>query len=289
MPSRSRLPGIPRKAGRSLGKVTMSRGNLQRLGKSLCTRTELNDNDVNDLLTHNYIVLRQLPDSGQDLAVLRMGLSMKLWAAFCTNHLTAHERQNMPKKIETSVPPYLFGKWDEFVLECAQQYGARLLLSDLVLTRIWAWVSGGEESGSRKLKKLFNEMCDSAVINLKLAKGAITDRHRSFKPIAVAELTILRERLRDDWPESPEQVRKKIPRILENSPDLLSLRSNKEQLLLTLSDDELMRFRGAAEKSKGDITPTQLLIKLVARSENLSEEYTRQRLLTKKVRRRSKN
>jgi hypothetical protein len=266
----------------------MPSGNLQRLGKSLSTRTELND--INDLLTFNFIALSQLPDTDLELAVLRKGLSMKLWTAFYTNYLTEDERQRMPKQIETCVPRYLFRKWDEFVLECAQQYGARLLLSELVLTRVWAWVSGGEESGSRKLKKLFDRMYHSSRIGLKQAKGAITDRHRRFKSIAGAELGILRERLRDDWPESAAQVRKHVDRIIETSPDLPNLRSNKEQLLKLLRDDKLaLGFRGAAEKSKGDITPAQLLTKWVAGAENLSVEYARQRLLRKTARHGSKN
>ena len=60
---------------------------------SLSTPTELND--INDLLTFNFIALPQLPDSDLELAVLRKGLSMKLWRAFCTNYLTGEERQSV--------------------------------------------------------------------------------------------------------------------------------------------------------------------------------------------------
>src|SRR5207248_1214489 len=95
--------------------------NLQRLGRTLSTRTELND--INDLLTVNYIVLPQLPDSDLELALLRKGLSLKLWSAFYTSYLTEEERQKLPKTMETSVPRYLCPKWDDFVFECAQQYG----------------------------------------------------------------------------------------------------------------------------------------------------------------------
>ena len=60
---------------------------------SLSTPTELND--INDLLTFNFIALPQLPDLDPELAVLRKGLDMKLRRAFCTKYLTAEERQSV--------------------------------------------------------------------------------------------------------------------------------------------------------------------------------------------------
>lgn len=263
--------------------------NLQRLGKALATQIELND--LTDFLTFNFIAVGQLPDSSLELDLLRKGLSIRLWLEFCKNYLTVEERRGMPRQIETSVPRSLHPKWDKFVLECGQQYGARLLLSDLVMTRVWVWTSGQEHRGSLKLKKLFDQMRRSARIGLRQAKGAITDRHRRFKSLVVPELKILRERLRAVWCGSADQVLEHAGRIIDKSSDLLTLRSNKEQLLKLLSNDGIaLRFHGAAEKSKDDITPTQLCVKLLARSENQSEEYARQQLLTKKTKpRQSKN
>lgn len=79
---------------------------------------------LNELLTLNLMALRELPESCQDIAVIRASLNSKLTIDFSLRCLSDSERQQVQKHSpEAFLPTHLHDKWDRYILEAAQQYG----------------------------------------------------------------------------------------------------------------------------------------------------------------------
>lgn len=250
--------------------------------RDLASPIDLRD-QLNELLTLPLMALRELPESCQDIAVLRASLNSKLLTDFSLRCLSESERKQVQKHSpEAFLPTHLHDKWDRFILEAAQQYGPRILLSDHVLTRVWRWATG-ETFGSQKLERLFSRLIRSVRVGLRQVKGTITNRHRHARKFLVRELHLLRTALQSEWPESPTAVRQFVSQRVQTSVDLPNLKQNAKQLLQFLGDDEVaLAFLGDPERSKVGLTPSKFCDKWFARSEYLSEEYVRQSLLKKR-------
>ncbi|SPE34469.1 hypothetical protein SBA2_900006 [Acidobacteriia bacterium SbA2] len=255
--------------------------------RSLAQPIDLRD-QIRELFGLNLMALTELPESCTDISILRSSLNSRLLSDFFTTWLSDKERKQVKSRGgEGFLPQHLRHKWDQYILEEAvQQYGARLLLSDHVMARVWAWARG-EEAGSVKLEKLFGKMRHSARIGLGLAKGTITNLHRRAKKPFVAKLALLQLELQHAWPEgrtateSAEKIRQFIAQRIESDPALLTLIANREQLFRFLDDDgKALAFRGE-KYSEDALTPTQFCVEWFAWSEKLSTEYARQRLVTK--------
>lgn len=222
-----------------------------------------------------------LPESRTEREALRYALDERLREDFAYRLSLlpeAEQRRLLERETEFNE------RWDQYIREAAQQYGTKLLFSDLVMDRVWTWSNGTEDLGIRKLKKLLDQMHKSTRIRLGLAKGPITPRHQLAKQFFVPQLTQLQTRLREVWPASAEEVRKFVASEISTSPLLPSLKINARSLLQSLKEDKVaMDFRGQPEHSTGDITPTQFFVNWVATSERRSPEAVRQDL-TKKAR-----
>jgi hypothetical protein len=224
---------------------------------------------------------RELPNDQVEIDSLRYAIDAKLYLDFVRTRLSDAERESVTNSGEGLNPTR--GKWDHYILEVAQQYGARLLLSTLVMQRVWSWQCG-EKDGAHKLKSLFHEMHRSALIGLKKARGRINDRHKAAKPFWIREITALQMQLREAFPATPDAVRQFIDDVIEATPGSFpNLKSNKASLQLSLDDHRALAFRGFDFKRvKGDLTPTKFYEQWVAAAENhRSPELVRQYLSTR--------
>jgi hypothetical protein len=231
-----------------------------------------------DFATVDVMAVRELPHSLEEVDNLRKAITAKLWLDFYAK-LSDAEKKSL-KNVECLYP--VLGKWDCYILEAAQQYGARLLLTDLVMDRVWSWQCG-EKDGAHKLKSLFHEIHRSALVGLRQAKGRITDRHRGAKKDFVRELVELQIRVRKDWPETPDDIRLCVAAAIVGEGALFQyLKKNKGSLLLFLCDDQIaMKFRGADFKRvKGDLTPARFYDQWVASTENRDPESVRHDLIS---------
>jgi hypothetical protein len=236
---------------------------------------------VRNLLTTDVMAIRELPDNLDEIDKLRSAIDAKLFHDFTSTRLSDLERVALMNGHEDFRS--VRSKWDGYILEVAQQYGARLLLSTLVMQRVWSWQCG-EKDGARKIKTLFHEMHRSALIGLKKAKGRINSRHRAAKPLWIREITALQMQLRESFPKTPDAVRQFIDDVIEASPGSFpNLKSNKASLQLFLDDHRALAFRGFDFKRvKGDLTPTKFYAEWVAAAENhRSPELVRQYLSTR--------
>jgi hypothetical protein len=228
-------------------------------------------------VTVDVMAVRELPHSAEEIAKLRTAITLKLWLDF---HTTLSDAEK--EALNTEGPYPLLGKLDCYILEAAQQYGARLLLTDLVMDRVWSWQCG-EKDGAHKLKSLFHEIHKSALVGLGQAKGRITDRHRRTRKDFVRELVELQIRVRTDWPETPDDIRHCVAAAITGEGSLFHyLKKNKGSLLLFLRDDQItMKFRGADFKRvKGDLTPARFLDQWMASTENRDPESVRHALIS---------
>jgi hypothetical protein len=150
------------------------------------------------------------------------------------------------------------------------------------MLRVWSWQCG-EKDGTRKLKNLFHEICHSARVGLKQAKGRITTSYRVRKRDFVDELTELQIQVRDKWPDSADDVRQLAADTINATPTRFQyLAVNKASLMLMLTDDSTaLRFRGkGSQRMKGDLTPTKFYELWVASATNRRPESVRQDLTT---------
>jgi hypothetical protein len=233
------------------------------------------------LLTTDVMARRELPDDLNEIDKLRSAIDAKLFQDFASTRLSDLERGSLINGHEDLGS--VRSKWDCYILEVAQQYGARLLLSTLVMQRVWSWQCG-ENDGAHKLKSLFHEIHRSALIGLRKARGRINGRHKAAKPFWIREITALQMQLREAFPATPDSVRQFIDDVIEASPESFpNLKSNKASLRLFLDDHRALAFRGFDFKRvKGDLTPTKFYEQWVAAAENhRSPELVRQYLSTR--------
>jgi hypothetical protein len=173
---------------------------------------------VADLLTLPLAALAQLPESLIEIAVIRCAMNQNLLGDFSARWLSPLEQQLLAQNQGEVVPESLREKWDQYLLgEAAQQNGAGILLSDHVMARVWAWACG-EMYGSRKLNRLFNQIHKSVRVRLRLGKGSVTDQTRQAMDDFVPEIAELQNRLRNEWPESLDEIRVFIEKEIETSP-----------------------------------------------------------------------
>jgi hypothetical protein len=241
----------------------------------------LSIDELGDLATLDLIALRELPECSETIGGYRQALDLKLWMDFVQTRLSDAERE-LVRNNRLGLSS-LNGKWDVYILDAAQRWGARLLLSHLVMRRVWSWQCG-ETDGIRKLKNLFHEMYHSARVGLRQAKGRVTDSHRDRKPDFVNELTELQIQVRHGWPDSAAEVRQLVADTIDATPGRFQyLKTNQKSLLLMLSDDDTaLRFRGEGlSRMKGDLTPTKFYELWVASETNRDPESVRQDLYPK--------
>ena len=234
--------------------------------------------DLRSIATTDIMAVKELPSDLDQINRLRIAIDAKLLFDFVQTRLSDAERHLVNTAGELSS---VYEKLDCYLFEVAQQYGARLLLSTLVMQRVWSWHCRSEKDGARKLKTLFHEIHRSALIGLKKARGRITPRHKATKPSFVRELTALQIQLREVFPETADSVRQLISDEIEASPELFPyLKTNKASLLLLLYNERAIAFRGSdVNRTRGDITPTKLYDLWVAVAENRrSPESVRQDL-----------
>ena len=210
----------------------------------------------------------------------RASVNINLIADFAATLSPTEQEQLRAYNCECFMPPALRDKWDHYLRnEAVQQLGARLLLSDHVMVRVWAWAAG-ENDGIWKLENFFNEICKSARVERKDAKGPITPQARRAKAPFVAELEELQRRVREKWPETPGEVRELVALEVENYPPFWQLKKNAPQLNNFLRDDQIaLDFRG--DENRPDsivITAKQFFVKWLAASKNRPEEPVRQDL-----------
>jgi hypothetical protein len=236
---------------------------------------------LNDLLTLPFAALQLLPESCREIAIVRAAMNSSLLIEFNTKWLSPAERQNQQTYNAEAFPhPSLRAKWDRYILEEAvKEYGAMILLSDHVMARVWSWTKG-EQLGSKKLRTLFDRMCQWSRISLKVAKGSITITARSARQTFVPEIEELQRRLREAWPDTASGVRLFVSKEIDASHKLRHLKKNAPQLAKFLADDRTaLNFRG--DPDRVTITPVQFFTKLLAWSKNRSEESVRQDLYRK--------
>ena len=250
--------------------------NLPESANSTALTQDLHDDDRN-LLT-DFMSITQLPTSAERIAKLRCELDLRLAFDFMSK-LSDAERPSVHNSGQDVKSMY--GKWDSYIcFEAAPRYGARLLLSDTVMQRVWSWQCG-EEDGTRKLQNLFREINHSADIGLKQAKGRVTASYRDRKRDFVDELRELQIIVRVEWPESAADVRKLVADTIEASVGKFRyLVTNRASLLSMLRDDRTaMRFRGeSSERAKGDLTPVRFYELWVASTTRRTPESVRQDL-----------
>jgi hypothetical protein len=175
-----------------------------------------------------------------------------------------------------TIPEALHHKWDGYLIEeAAVQSGPGILLSDLVITRVWAWAYG-DRKGISKLARFLKNIEKSARVKVKRgAKGKVTDQDRHALRDIVPELKQLQIRLRQEWPESPTEIITFAAREIEASPKMWRLKKNLPHVL------NLLGQHGVAQEFRGDnpdhitLTPTQFFIKWLAASKNRSEKSVR--------------
>jgi len=231
---------------------------------------------MNAYLLTDFMSITELPESVTELELLRQALDHRLYEDFFSRVLLLPRAE---QQLIAENPPASRRKLDLYIREAARQYGARLFLSTLVMERVWAWVNG-EESGSQKLGVLFDRMRNAASLQLGRGKGKTTDRFRIARKDLVLQLATLQARLRKEWPESAEDIRRFISKEIDESRlSLPHLKINRKSLLRFLDDDGIaIDFRGQAERSNDDLSPSQFYVKWAASSLRRSPEPVRQDL-----------
>ena len=188
--------------------------------------------DNAELLLTDILRIEELPETLEERRRLRALLSARLVEDFQYRiSLFPVPRREALLRNERE---YL-NMWDSYVLEAAQQYGARIFLAEPVIERLWAWANGGKD-GLYQLKRLFNEVMESSKIRLRQHKGTITDRHREAKKFFVPELKDLQDRLRSEWPESAEEVREFCAKQIDISPPPLPVLKKKQNRVVKISE-----------------------------------------------------
>src|SRR5579862_4271619 len=162
---------------------------------------------VNELLGLDLAAISELPKSHAKIAALRWTIDANLYLDFQKTRLSDDELRLLKNYNPDFIPAPLHDKWDRYVVDAAQQYGARLLLANLVISRVWEWAAG-ERDGDRKLRNLFNAIHSSARIGLRRAKGSTSKRHKDAKPVLVPQIQELQIRLRLEWPETADAIRR---------------------------------------------------------------------------------
>jgi hypothetical protein len=176
--------------------------------------------------------------------------------------------------------------WDEYIFDSIQEYGPLVLLSRSVVRRIHAWQF--DVSCIPKLERLGKELTKAAKVRHRLAPGAITPKHVSFKEFIVRELSLLRTKLVDDWPRDKREILEFIGiELLQPDCPYPNLARNARTLLsfLQQSPDAAVRFRGTFKPGSGrikggsdDVGPARLAHLWMAYSENRTEDSVRQGL-----------
>jgi hypothetical protein len=267
------------KPAKAAGKEPVSLPNTSLENKVSADHNQLDDlsgDQMLSLMTTDVMAVKELPSDQGQIDKLRSAIDVKLYWDFVTTRLSDEERNLLRKGVDFSS---MRGEWDCYLFEVAQQYGARLLLSSLVMQRVWSWQCD-EKDGAHKLKTLFHEIHRSKLIAHGRASGRITTRHRATKPAFVKELAVLQVQLRQAFPKTADAVRQLIRDTIDASPRLFrQLKTNRESLLLLLDDERALAFRGFDfNRTKGDLTPTMLHLLWVSTSENRSPETVRQDL-----------
>jgi hypothetical protein len=282
--------------------IASTRGRVQHLAEK--NRALGIDGPRTELLSLPIATLADLSkfsESLADIAVIRCAINERLVLDFGERYLSPLERQQLEPALVTAksqqlIPASFHEKWDKYLIdEAAEQTGARILLSDNVVARIWAWSGGGEISGIWKLRKLFKKIEKFARVRLREGKpgrGSITDQDQQAMTFAVPQIEELQERLRRQWPESLAGIRTFVATEIQRSYELLWVHSNAEAISNLLRDDRIaLDFRGDDLDGNPKLTAIKFYIKLVAWSKNRSEESVRQDLYRKsacKPRRKSK-
>jgi hypothetical protein len=244
---------------------------------------DFRDDNTKTLLTTDVMAVTQLPTSDEEITKLRRALDLRLLVDFRAKPLSDAEQHSLTNNTDDFQSKFVRDKWDSYICsEAAPRYGARLLLSDAVMLRVWSWQCG-EKDGTRKLKNLFHEIWHSACVGLRQSKGRITPSYRARKGDFVNELTELQTHVRDKWPDSAAGVRRLAADTIEATPRRFQyLTTNRASLMLMLSDDSTaLRFRGkGSERMRGDLTPTKFYELWVASATNRRPESVRQDLTT---------
>ena len=85
---------------------------------------------------------------------------------------------------------------DNLILELAPTYGCRLFYSDLVLSRLAAWMDGDEVASPARFEKLGKQLCRGALFLRGKAKLSVGSDERRFKETIKNELGNLQRLLR---------------------------------------------------------------------------------------------
>jgi hypothetical protein len=188
------------------GKEPLSLPNISLEKKVSADHNQLDDlsgDQMLSLATTDVMAVKELPHDLDQISRLRAAIDLKLYWDFVQTRLSDAEQNLLKNGGEFGS---VCDKWDCYLFEVAQQYGARLFLSSLVMQRLWRWQCG-EKDGARKLKTLFHEIHRSALIASRKASGRITPRHKATKPAFVKELTVLQVQLRQTFPKTADAVR----------------------------------------------------------------------------------
>jgi hypothetical protein len=120
--------------------------------------------------------------------------------------LTRQFLEWLPRNLQDSRDPAAFQKpFDDFIVYKAQTSGARVLLSDRVLTRVIQWTLSGRtksgslgptESGISYLKKFTRAVVHSAEVRRGKGRGDVPSQHWTFKMEIKKELRALQEEIR---------------------------------------------------------------------------------------------
>jgi hypothetical protein len=122
-------------------------------------------------LTPDVIAIKALLEHVDELEQLRVRIDAKILIGFReSTRFSSEEEATLSRGGDFS--PALCEKFDTYLFLVAQEYGARLLLSNFVLQRLWSWQCG-DNYGVRKLKTLFHEIVHSAKIERSGAKGRV--------------------------------------------------------------------------------------------------------------------
>lgn len=231
-----------------------------------------------DLWAIPSAALPELPESCRDIAVIRAHVNLTLILDFSERYLSVAERQQLKQYSEEAFfPKSQREKWDRYLIEeAAEQHGAGILLSDHVMARVWAWTRG-EVGGLGKLEQLYNKMKKSARVRLGEAKGSVTDQTQRAMDDFVPEIEELQNQSREEWPESPDEIRVFVQKEIETSSKMWRLKKNLPGLLSFLAQGRIaIDFRGDDDDPEHVVlTPTQFFIKWLAASKNRSEGSVR--------------
>jgi len=233
------------------------------------------------LQTTDILAIRELPCDPAKINEISEAIDAKMLYDFTKTRLSAAEQEVFKHHYGpmSDLDPSIRGKFDYYLLDAAQQYGAFLFNSSLVRQRLWSWQCG--EGGDRKLKSLLDAIYRTVLVRLGKKKGRITRRHKNTKKVWIEEITVLQMRVREALPRTPDAVRQFIHDVIESSPGSFPiLKSNKASLMLFLTNDKALAFCGLGTRLRGvaDLTPTRFYYEWVAASLGRDPEKVRQDL-----------